>query len=1002
MVTFHMSDCTSIKGPTKYYISWQCSNEWCSQQSLTRNITFIKSPITVTNLLPYSKYTLKTEVGRINGNLLDSANTVTNFDTKTSVPNTITNLTAYSKTKNSISLRLSPPYPPTGEIAIYSVEYCYNYRYSQNDCQNQTFTPTSCKLWPTFHCFVLEKLEENRYYNIKVKAKNKGTDFNQPVSTTALAVVAAPDNVENLAYEWDDYYNLTLTWGHPSKTNGPLTKFITRISSTENIICSDLSFPINESSYSKTYKYTIPLEKCYSSELRITVSAFTSREGAQKQIYGVISPPNCPSFSEEPSIKSVTNTTIKVNLPAVNDFEQSSVMYIIVSSTNSKSESITTIEAMPDVKNKLDLPGKLFSWIVAEFDNTTIKNEFTIGDDTKLKSDRLKTELYNPELDSNMMYVVDVVFVNEYKGFKRYRIYKIQENTKQYTEQTNYALVALILLLIPLIIFVFRKKEIKNKLNCIRLPVVTPATNLGQSINPDVIPLTTNTESTPNSSSQVLLETKRRLSTDTESPILKQASGTTSSTINSNEVKLHNTFSKPVKIADFEEYVKQSIENGELERQHQLFPMGQTKPWDYGLLPQNKSKNRYNNMVAYDHTRVKLAKINNDPYSDYINANYIEGYNTKKAYIATQGPKVATVNDFWRMIWQENVNYIVMLTNVVEGGKKKSEQYWPNVNECLEFGDIKVEYYSSRVFANYEYRTFAVTKNDVKRTVEQLHFTSWPDHGVPLYSESLVPFLQKLLAIPQGTSPVVVHCSAGVGRTGTIILCDLCLRMAAREEIVDVLKHQHNLREQRVNLVNNIDQYKLVHLVLLECLVPMRTSITCDEKAESTILQLLESERLQQQMQYIDDTAWQDQAMRPSTEVIAKPEWSTKNRFQDITPSGYGRVYLSGFPVNDEHSDYINAIEVDGFRCPQQFIVTQQPLRETVPEFWRMIDEKEITTIVSLNKINLANETSCIFWPTAKVNEIHPVPYLKVQFHNKVDNNYYNIITIHMYNTKDK
>ncbi|KAF2884688.1 hypothetical protein ILUMI_21485 [Ignelater luminosus] len=362
----------------------------------------------------------------------------------------------------------------------------------------------------------------------------------------------------------------------------------------------------------------------------------------------------------------------------------------------------------------------------------------------------------------------------------------------------------------------------------------------------------------------------------------------------------------------------------------------------------------------------------------------MEGYNARKAYIATQGPKDTTVNDFWRMIWQENAIYIVMLANVVEGGKKKSVQYWPNAKECMKFGNIKVEYCSSRVFADYEHRILSVTKDDVKRTVEQLHFTSWPDHGVPLYAQILVPLLRKILAIPQGTSPIVVHCSAGVGRTGTIILCDLCLRTTAREGIVDVLKHQHNLREQRANLVDNFQQYKLAHLVLLECLVTMRTSITCDEKAESMILQLLESERLQQQMQYIDDTAWQDAAMRPAIEITAKPEWPAKNIFQD-----------------GEHSD-VNAVEVDGFRCPQQFIVTQQPLKETVSEFWKMIDEKEITTIVSLNKVNLANETSCIFWPTAKVNEIHPVPYLKIQFHNKVNSNYYNTITIHIYNANEK
>ncbi|KAK9883925.1 hypothetical protein WA026_004865 [Henosepilachna vigintioctopunctata] len=198
-------------------------------------------------------------------------------------------------------------------------------------------------------------------------------------------------------------------------------------------------------------------------------------------------------------------------------------------------------------------------------------------------------------------------------------------------------------------------------------------------------------------------------------------------TDHSNETeKIH---SNPIKLSHYEEYVKQAIQNGELERQHSLFPKGQTQPWTYGSMKVNESKNRYN-LIAYDHCRVKLAKIAGDEYSDYINASYIHGYNVPRAYIATQGPKSSTLVDFWRMIWQENVKYIVMLVNIIENGTKKFEQYWPNLNEELVFGNIYVENVSVETYADFELKIFHVTCKNRIRKLEQLHFTSWPDCGV--------------------------------------------------------------------------------------------------------------------------------------------------------------------------------------------------------------------------------------------------------------------------------
>ncbi|RZB89873.1 Y phosphatase domain containing protein, partial [Asbolus verrucosus] len=428
----------------------------------------------------------------------------------------------------------------------------------------------------------------------------------------------------------------------------------------------------------------------------------------------------------------------------------------------------------------------------------------------------------------------------------------------------------------------------------------------------------------------------------------------------SNNPKDGNVYSKPIKVTDFEEYVKESINSGELERQHALFPRGQTKPWTYGALKENKSKNRYNNLIAYDHSRVILEKINGEPHSDYINANYIDGHRISKAYIATQGPKPSTLFDFWRMIWQENVKHIAMLANIYEDGKKKVEKYWPAINESLQFGDITIQHVSNKVHADYEFRVFKMTRNEETRQ-----------------------------------SPVVIHCSAGVGRTGTILLCDICLRMAARESSIDVLRKLQKLRDQRANLVDNIEQYKLAHLVILECLAGMHTTIPCNQIDQS--VQKLLRNGVRSQMQYLKDTQWQDQAMKTigqygKTALIV----NEKNRFPDIIPEIQGRVFITRYPPEDETSSYINAIKVDGFRSPGRFIVTQQPMPNTLGDFWRLVDENYISVIISLNEVNPKDKTSCHFWPTANRPQMNPVPSMTLKHANTLSLECYDLITIHL------
>nr|CAH7760211.1 unnamed protein product [Callosobruchus chinensis] len=200
--------------------------------------------------------------------------------------------------------------------------------------------------------------------------------------------------------------------------------------------------------------------------------------------------------------------------------------------------------------------------------------------------------------------------------------------------------------------------------------------------------------------------------------------------------------------------------------------------------------------------------------------------------------------------------------------------------------------------------------------------------------------------------------------------------MAASEGAVDFLSHLEQLRNQRANLVDNPDQYKLAHLVVLECIFGMRTSILCDTDMENTIKELLESDEIEKQMSYIAETEWQDRAMETSSEEINSMICDEKNRFPDIVPV-QNRIYLTCHPPSDESSSYINAVQVDGFRSPGRYLVTQFPMPNTVKDFWRMVCEREVKVIIAIGTLEPNDETTCQFWPSEN-SKITPVDFIIV------------------------
>ncbi|XP_056437738.1 receptor-type tyrosine-protein phosphatase kappa isoform X1 [Gadus chalcogrammus] len=412
----------------------------------------------------------------------------------------------------------------------------------------------------------------------------------------------------------------------------------------------------------------------------------------------------------------------------------------------------------------------------------------------------------------------------------------------------------------------------------------------------------------------------------------------------------------------------------------QSFFEGQSASWDVAKKDQNRTKNRYGNIIAYDHSRVILQPIEDDPSSDYINANYIDiwlyrdGYQRPSHYIATQGPVHETVYDFWRMAWQEQSACIVMVTNLVEVGRVKCYKYWPDDAEV--YGDFKVTFVEVEPLAEYVVRTFTLERrgfNEV-REVKQFHFTGWPDHGVPYHATGLLSFIRRVkVSNPPSAGPVVVHCSAGAGRTGCFIVIDIMLDMAEREGVVDIYNCVKALRSRRINMVQTEEQYIFIHDAILEACLCGETAIpVCEFKAAFYELIRIDSQtnssHLKDEFQTLNSVTPQPQPEDCSIALL--PRNQEKNRFMDGLPPDRCLPFL--ITIDGESSNYINAALMDSYRQPAAFIVTQHPLPNTVKDFWRLVYDYGCTSLVMLNEIDLAQGCPQ-YWPEEGMLRYGPV-----------------------------
>ncbi|XP_067677273.1 uncharacterized protein [Haliotis asinina] len=267
------------------------------------------------------------------------------------------------------------------------------------------------------------------------------------------------------------------------------------------------------------------------------------------------------------------------------------------------------------------------------------------------------------------------------------------------------------------------------------------------------------------------------------------------------------------------------------EEEFKRLPDGYVHSYDESQLPKNKGKNRFRGYYPYDYNRVVLNGVSEDKAKDYINASYLDGYKEEKCYIAAQGPyRPEVVVDFWRMIYQEQSTTIVMVTGLIEAGKMKCLQYWPDKGTSV-YGDISVTKETETQLANYTVTKLSVhNKSEGKiHHVHHFHFTSWPDHGVPDTS-ALLEFMWRIkVTTRHQTQPIIVHCSAGIGRTGTYIAIESLMDQAAAEGFVDVVSFVSNMRSQRKNMIQTKEQYHFLYQAVAMAVSEGDTSLDSDD-----------------------------------------------------------------------------------------------------------------------------------------------------------------------------
>ncbi|XP_052793846.1 receptor-type tyrosine-protein phosphatase alpha-like [Mya arenaria] len=401
-----------------------------------------------------------------------------------------------------------------------------------------------------------------------------------------------------------------------------------------------------------------------------------------------------------------------------------------------------------------------------------------------------------------------------------------------------------------------------------------------------------------------------------------------------------------IKIHELWNYIREKMKNDRkyLYDEFATLPTGLVHKHEVAAQEKYKGKNRYKEMYAYDHSRVPLEKeMPDDP--DYINACFINGYEKVNKFIASQGPTKNMIDDFWRMVWQQNADKIVMLTNLIEMAAIKCIQYWPEKGDSCTYGGICLSYIDTNEFKDYNIRTWEAVKTGSKpRRIRQFHFKTWPDKDVPDSAWCLVDFWKAVdTRSSANKSPIVVHCSAGVGRTGTFIALDNLILQAKAEKCVRPLQLVQTLRRQRVNMVQTKEQYVYLHEVVAEALL-IGTHHVFSKQFNSFYKHMVNKElgspwtRVEEQFELIKHGI---------TEELVQEDGHRYGNMESL------RLEMDAYrpKLKKRGSNLIQnlgTLILPNYANNNTFLVCMSPTEQMCEEFWSLIEEQHVITVVML------------------------------------------------------
>ncbi|XP_071143228.1 receptor-type tyrosine-protein phosphatase kappa-like isoform X4 [Mytilus edulis] len=824
------------------------------------------------------------------------------------------NLRKVKSTSTTITVAWEQPYSPYSVVNTYHLAYWK----ATNQLSTKTGLEVVSNSLDVEHS--ITDLEPNTKYNIEVQATNSA-GLGDPSFFVGFTDENLPSKIALFRNTSRSDTSITLEWEHPTITNGKLLYYLVRCKADATLSFMDAHIkeahvPMDKQSHLFTDLHPATKYLC-------SISA-SSRAGIGTATNILVWTQS--SELKEPPVPSIvdrTDTTITIKIGQVLDPTVS--FYRVIVEETKRVAKREVPEMIKDVRLDFSTAVALGSraYVTAQLNKQqpNVFGNFVVGDNQTYNG------FYNAPLSPSKEYDVWYGAFAMVDGILRQSIVKAEKQVVASIEPAPDAnhgpvivavLVVFILLILvfALLLFLWRKRHMASEREKAEMP------NFGPTIVPEP---DTSTPSTPCGACVI----------------------------------------PSVRVEDLWDYVKQKKENDVegFRTEYRLIPAGLTACCEVAQKSENKIKNRYGNIIAYDHTRVILTPVADDENDDYTNANYIDGYKREKAYIAAQGPTKPTIDDIWRMVWQEDSKTIIMLTNPTETGKKKCEQYWPDAGK-QEYAGLIVEFLECQYLPDFSIRTFRISKDDKTTVVKQYHYTTWPDHGVPRFGNSLLLFRQKIrLHDNLDNGPPIIHCSAGVGRTGTYIAIDVNLDQAKNEGIVDVHNFVQLMRTQRVNMVQTLEQYLFVYDVLLEALICGDTTVPV-QKYLDTLSDLLQYD------ESISKTKMDEQfeVLRLLSATIEKddstsalhPENIFKNRSTEIIPANRCRPYLT--TQVEDHNDYINAVFLNGYARKDAFIITQMPLPNTIVDFWRLIIDHNSYCIVMLNEIDKTDKTCEPYW----------------------------------------